>query len=202
MKTKIPWHQCPIDISDDDVLEAMKTISGFLDITPGDFREIYIFAYQQAVERLNRSVKAKHIMTPTVVSVPEEASLMEAAELMAAHNISGLPVVDMKQNVVGVISEKDFLYEMGEMKKQSFMGVIVQCLKNKGCTAISLRNQKVRDIMASPPITVQDQTSVFEIANLFEEKKINRVPVISEDSKLTGIVTRSDIVQSYCVRSS
>jgi len=201
MKTKTPWHQCPIDISDDDVLEAMKTISGFLDITPGDFREIYIFAYKQAVERLNRSVKAKHIMTTTVVSVPEEASLMEAAELMAAHNISGLPVVDMKQKAVGVISEKDFLYEMGEMEKQSFMGVIVQCLKSKGCTAISLRNQKVRDIMASPPITVQVQTSVFEIANLFEEKKINRVPVISENSKLTGIVTRSDIVQSYCVRS-
>jgi len=108
----------------------------------------------------------------------------------------------MKQKAVGVISEKDFLYEMGEMEKQSFMGVIAQCLKNKGCTAISLRNQKVRDIMASPPITVQNQTSVFEIANLFEEKKINRVPVISEDSKLTGIVTRSDIVQSYCVISS
>jgi len=202
MKTKTPWHQCPIDISDDDVLEAMKTISGFLDITPGDFREIYIFAYQQALERFNKSIKAKHIMTTTVVSVPEETSPLEAAELMATHNISGLPVVDMRQNVVGVISEKDFLYEMGEKSKQSFMGVIVQCLKNKGCTAISLRNQKVRDIMASPPITVQNQTSVFEIANLFEEKKINRVPVISEDSKLTGIVTRSDIVQSYCVISS
>lgn len=42
-KTLIP--QCPVDISEDDVLKAMKAINGFLDITPADFREVYIFAY-------------------------------------------------------------------------------------------------------------------------------------------------------------
>ncbi len=195
-------HQFPVDISDDDVLKAMKSISGFLDITPADFKEIYIVAYRQALERLKRSVKDKHIMTKQVVSVREETSLQEAAELMALNNISGLPVLNHLQHVTGIISEKDFLYEMGDKTKNSFMAVIARCLTNKGCLAISLRNRKARDIMKSPPITVSEETPVFEIAALFEQKKINRVPVIGKDSKLTGIVTRSDIVKSYRIKSS
>lgn len=189
-----------MDISDDDILEAMKTISGFLDITPADFREIYGLAYEQALERLNRSVKAHHIMTREVVSVQEKASLLETAELLALHNISGMPVIDGSGKVVGVISEKDFLHEMGEKQKKSFMGVIVQCLKNKGCIALPLKNKTAGEMMTAPPIVVREETSVFEIAGLFEEKKINRVPVVDEASGLTGIVTRSDIVLSYCMR--
>ena len=191
--------QCPSDISETDVLEAMKAINGFIDITPEDFKEIYRFAFQKAVERLNKSVIARDIMTPTVISVKKDTSLLSAAELMAAHNISGLPVVDASNFVVGVISEKDFLYEMGDLEKQSFMGVVVQCLKNKGCTAVSLRSQTVTDIMSTPPVTVFEDTTVLEIAAIFEKKNINRVPVVDRTSELKGIIARSDIIQSYCL---
>jgi CBS-domain-containing membrane protein len=47
----------PVDISDDDIYEAMKDISGYLDITPGDFKEVYLKAYRHAVLRLTRSVR-------------------------------------------------------------------------------------------------------------------------------------------------
>jgi len=188
-----------MDISDDDVLEAMKTISGFLDITPGDFREIYVHAYRHSFERLKKSVKASQIMTSSVVFVQEETSLLETAELLADKNISGLPVVNSSMNVTGVISEKDFLYAMGGGEIQSFMGVIIQCMKNKGCMAISFTGKTAADIMTAPPITVQPETSVYELAEIFEKRKINRVPVVDSDSKLVGIVTRSDIVQSCCM---
>ena len=198
MTQKIPISRCPTDISEKDILEAMKAINGFIDITPEDFREIYRFSFQKAVERLNKSVNARDIMTSTVISVKDDTSLLSAAELMAANNISGLPVVDASNLVVGVISEKDFLYEMGDLEKQSFMGVVVQCLKSKGCTAASLRSQTAADIMSTPPLTVFEDTTVFEIAAIFEKKNINRVPVVSPSSELKGIIARSDIIQSYC----
>jgi len=201
MTNNMQWNQCPIDISDEDVLEAMKTISGFLDITPGDFREIYAFAFRHSFERLSKSVKACHIMTSTVITVQENTSLLETAQLLATHNISGMPVVNSLVQVTGVISEKDFLSEMGGNEQQSFMGVIVQCLKNKGCSAISFTDKTAADIMTAPPITVQAETPVFEIADIFEQRKINRVPVVDRDLKLMGIITRSDIVQSYCMRN-
>jgi CBS domain-containing membrane protein len=189
---------CPMDISDDDILKAMKSISGYLDITPGDFKEIYRFAYRHAVERLRHSVRAKDVMTKDVVFIRKDTSLEEVADLLNLHLISGVPVIDDDKRVVGVISEKDFLFQMGAQEKRTFMGVVAHCLKSKSCVAITMRKQKAEDIMTSPAITVSENTPIFEIANTFTEKNINRTPVVDQSNKLAGIVTRTDIVRSSC----
>lgn len=199
---KNQFKQCPVDISDDDIIEAMKGINGYLDITPGDFREVYRVAYIHAMARINKDVKAKDIMKSPVVTVPKEASIIEAAELMAKNIISGLPVMSKDQRIAGVVSETDYLKAMGEESGESFMHIIVHCLKNKGCMGVFLRDGKVSDIMTSPPHLVQEDTSIFEISTLLEVKNINRVPVVDKDSNLVGIVTRTDIIQSYCLKSS
>jgi CBS domain-containing membrane protein len=189
---------CPMDISDDDILKAMKDISGYLDITPGDFKEIYRIAYKHAVERFTYSITAEDIMTREVVFVKKDTSLEKVAEIMDRHEISGVPVVGDDQSVVGVISEKDFLFHMGAKNEKSFMGVVLHCLKENGCIAISMRKQKAEDIMTSPAVTVSEHTPVAEIANIFTEKNINRTPVADRNNKLLGIVTRADIVRSSC----
>ena len=79
---------------------------------------------------------------------------------------------------------------------RSFMHVIVRCLTNKGCEALSMRTGNAKDIMTSPAHTVAETTPVFEIASLFAEKRINRVPVVSKSDHLVGIVARSDIFQT------
>lgn len=79
-------------LSEEDVLDAMKSMESYLDITPGDFREIYQVAYRHAVERLNRSIKARDIMTRTVISVSVDAPLEKVAETMSGHRVSGVPV--------------------------------------------------------------------------------------------------------------
>jgi CBS domain-containing membrane protein len=187
-----------MDISDDDILNAMKNISGYLDITPGDFKEIYRFAYRHAIERLRHSVKAKDVMTKNVVFVEENTSLEEVAEILDRHAISGIPVIDDSKSVVGIISEKDFLFHMGVKEKRTFMGVVAHCLTSKGCVAISMRKQKAKDIMTSPAVTVDENVPTSEIANIFIEKNINRAPVVDPEQKLIGIVTRTDIVKSSC----
>ena len=87
----------PLDISENDVLEAMKEIGGYMDITPGDARQIYRLAYRQALERLLRSAKAKDVMTRDVVSVTKETPLREVAGMMARWGISGVPVTAIRQ---------------------------------------------------------------------------------------------------------
>ena len=192
---------CPMDISDDDILKAMKDISGYLDITPGDFKEIYRFAYRHAVDRLTHSVTAGEVMTTDVVFVKKNDPLETAAEIMALHDIAGVPVVENGEKVVGVISEKDFLFHMGGKDARSFMEVVAQCLRNKGCVAITMRQEKAEDIMTSPAITVREDTPVSEIANIFTEKEINRVPVTDDGGKLLGIIAREDIVKSLFPQS-
>jgi len=186
----------PMDISDDDILKAMKEISGYLDITPGDFKEIYRFAYRHALDRMTHSVTAGEVMTTDVVFVKKDDTLETAAEIMAHHGIAGVPVVENGEKVVGVISEKDFLFHMGGKDARSFMEVVTQCLRDKGCVAITLRQQRAEDIMTSPAITVREDTPLSEIANIFTKKEINRVPVTHDGGKLLGIVAREDIVKS------
>ena len=192
------FGSCPIDMSDEDILDAMKSIPGYMDITPGDFKEIFGYAYRHAVERIARSLLAKDVMTVNVISVTLDTSLKETAAKMAAHGISGVPVIDERKTVVGVISEKDFLFHMGEKKTRSTMEVIAQCLSSKGCVATSMHTGFAKDIMASPALTVYEDTPVFEIASIFAEKNINRVPVLDQNGHLVGIVARADIFRTTC----
>lgn len=201
MKNKVfntIFGSCPVDMSDEDILDAMKSIPGYLDITPGDFKEIFRYAYRHAIERIAKSLLAKDVMTVKLISVTQDTSLKETSAKMAAHGISGVPVIDESNSVVGVISEKDFLFHMGEKKSRSTMEIIAQCLSSKGCVAVSMHTGFAKDIMTSPALTVYDDAPVFEIASIFAEKNINRVPVLDKNGHLVGIVARADIFRTTC----
>jgi CBS domain-containing membrane protein len=185
----------PKDISDADILKAMKEMEGYLDITPGDFKEIYRHAYDHALNRLLNSLPAKEVMSKDVAAVQMDTSLKDVAEVMARRGISGVPVLAQNNAVVGVISERDFLTAFGPAGAKSFMEVVATCLAGTGCMAVTARKQKAEEIMTAPPICVSKETPVSEIAGIFAEKRINRVPVINGEGKLVGIVSRADIVR-------
>lgn len=166
-----------IEISGDDIFEAMKDIQGYLDITPADLKEIYKFAYRHACDRIMNSVRAGDIMTREVFAVKRATPLEDVAEVMAARGISGVPVLEDDGRIAGVISGKDFLANMGAKDKMNFMAVVAVCLKGEGCVSMPIRGKKAEDIMKSPAITVDENTTLTEIAGIFSSKKINRVPV-------------------------
>jgi CBS domain-containing membrane protein len=189
--------ELPPEIMEEDVLEAMKDMEGYLDITPGDFKALYIRAYSHAMERLTRSVKAREIMTREVVSVREDTPLAEVAGILARNNISGLPVIDEEQKVVGVISEKDFLCLLG-LHDGSFMGLISRCLEGEECVMLPLEQRKAKDLMTQPAVTVTEDTSVSEITHILSTRTINRLPVTDKDGRMTGIVARADVMRGIC----
>ena len=185
-----------INLTEADILEAMKKIPGYLDITPLDFKEVYCLAYRQAVERLSREVTAREVMTQEVTHVQIDTPLAEVAESMGGRGVSGVPVLNRAGQVVGVISEKDFLSRMGVTGPKNFMNLVAGCLKTKGCIALPLKQQKAEDIMSSPAVIVAADATVREIANLFTTKNINRAVVTNKDGLLLGIVSRGDIVKA------
>lgn len=190
----------PVEISDDDVLEAMKEIPGYLDITPADFKEVYLKAYRQAFQRLARAVKAREIMTADVAFVVENTPLTEVAHIMASRKIAGLPVVAADGRPVGVISEKDFLSVMGGGGTKTFMDVIYTCLACEDCLARAVQGKRACDIMASPAVTVGLETSAVEIASIMIGRKINRLPVVGADGRLVGIISRADVLRTSVMR--
>ncbi len=185
-----------VEISDDDIFEAMKDMEGFIDITLSDFRELYHFAFNHAMERLFSGITAKDIMASKVIHVTEDTRLPAIVETMAANSISGVPVVDEQMRVSGVISEKDILHHMGEEGPKSFMGILAECLGETRCFAVSLKDLTAKSIMSSPAITAVAETSVFDIKRILAENNINRVPIVNRNKKLIGIVSRADALKA------
>jgi CBS domain-containing membrane protein len=185
-----------IDLKEEDILEAMRAIPGYLDITPGDFKEVYRLAFQHALERLRREVTAAAIMTKDVVAVNPDTPVADVAAAMGRRGISGVPVVDRENRVVGVISEKDFLSRMGVTEPQNFMSLVAGCLKTKGCVALPIKKALAGDIMSSPAVTVAPDTPVRDIAAILTARGINRVAVSDPVGRLLGLVSRGDIVRA------
>lgn len=186
----------PLEISDDDVLAALGEIHGYVDITPTDFKAVYRLALRHAVERLRHLLKAGDIMTRDVIAVTRETTVLEVAELMEQRGISGVPVIDEGEKVVGVVSEKDLLRLLSSPEATTVMRIITQSLRRGTLDVPPLGAQKAGDIMTSPALTVREDTPVLAIKDLFSENKINRAPVVDGDGSLTGIVSRDDIVRS------
>lgn len=191
-------ESCPTDISDQDVLEAMKSISGYLDITPADFRTIYLAAYRLALKRLEQSVRAAAIMTQPVISLRADATLAEAAAVLAEHRISGAPVIDDEGRVLGVVSEKDFLTLMGAPRGETFMRIVALCLGGRGCPATPGRKRTVAEVMSAPALTIGENATLSEISALMTRKGINRLPVVDGKGRLAGIITRGSLITATC----
>ena len=166
-------------------------------VAPGDFRELYRVALSHAWQRIRRSARARDVMTPRVVAVQPETPLGEVAERMAREGVSGVPVVDAQGRALGVISEADFLSRMAEEAGTGFMGVVAQCLQGKKCLAVPVRGRAAADIMSSPPVTVQEDATVLEVAERMATEGINRVPVLDAGGVVVGIVSRADLVRAH-----
>lgn len=142
-------------------------------------------------------MRAHQVMTRKVITVSPETSIVDAANLMLRHHISGLPVVDAEGKVVGIVSEGDFLQrsEIGTPRKR---GRLLSFFLGYGAAAedyVRDHGRKVSEVMMPTPLTVSEETPVADIVALMERNHIKRVPVV-RDGKLVGIVSRSNLLQA------
>lgn len=186
-----------IDISEQDVYEAMKDIEGFLDISMRDFQELYKHAIQHARQRLLDSTSVEAIMTDKVVCADEQTALEQLVDILGEKNISGMPVVDGKGKVVGVVSEKDIFFLLTGEKGMKVWQLVSGCMHGSGCRLSALADRKAAEIMTSPAITLRKSESAHRALELFRDHKINRVPVVDDDGMLAGIVTRTDLLHAH-----
>jgi CBS domain-containing protein len=142
-------------------------------------------------------MRAHQIMTHRVITVTPETSIADAANTMLTHHISGLPVVDASGDLVGIVSEGDFLRrsEIGTQRKRPRW---LQFFTSTGRLAndfVSERGRKVEDVMTRDPTTVHEETRLEDLVALMESRGVKRLPVM-RNGKLVGIVTRSNLLRA------
>jgi CBS domain-containing protein len=142
-------------------------------------------------------MRAHQIMTSKVISVTPGTSIVDAANTMLQHRVSGLPVVGDTGELVGMVSEGDFIrrQEIGTGRKR---GRWLRFLVGSGREAADFvheRGSKVGEIMTPEPVTVTEQATLDEIVTVMEKNHVKRLPVMS-GARLVGIVTRADLLQA------
>jgi len=143
-------------------------------------------------------MKARDIMVSPVISVGENETVRDVAKLLIAKRISAVPVVDRAGKVIGIVTEADLLHrsETGAEKPASWWLSFISGDRALAEAYVKSHAVKVKDVMTRNVTTVTPDTPVVEIANLFEEQHIKRVPIVSKGGDLVGIVSRANIIQA------
>lgn len=141
-------------------------------------------------------MKVAELMNRNAVSVLPTTLVADAARIMLVHRVSGLPVLDDKGSLVGIVTEGDLIRraEIGTDGAQA--GWLKSLLMPSSVAADYVRThaRHVSGVMTHNPVFVTPDTGVEEVAQLMQRKHIKRLPVL-EHGKLAGMISRSDLLR-------
>lgn len=145
------------------------------------------------------ALRAGNIMTRDVATIDPDASVREAARIMAQRHISGLPVVTAAGKVVGIVSENDLLCwsnEPGE-KQAWWLNMLAEGydLAPNFMELLKVEREKVKNVMSQDVTTIEEDLPLAEVAKLIVAKSVKRLPVLKA-GKLVGVVSRADLVRA------
>jgi CBS domain-containing protein len=140
-------------------------------------------------------MKAADVMRHKVVTVTPQTPVAEAAGIMLHHNVSGLPVLDGKGIVVGMLTEGDLLRrtETGTERQRPHWLEFVLGPGRLAADYVHAHGRKVGEVMTRKVIAVAPGTPLQEVVRLMERHRIKRLPVIEHD-RLVGIVSRASLL--------
>ena len=116
---------------------------------------------------------AKNVMTESVFSIPADSTVKEAIQILLENAISGAPVVDAEENLVGIVTEFQLLELIYEPE---------------------LASASISRFMTEDVIAVSESTLLSDVAGILIVKRIRRVPVV-RDGRVVGMVARRDLLR-------
>jgi CBS-domain-containing membrane protein len=180
-----------IELSDADILDAMRHIPGYLDITTEDFRTIYHLAHRHALGRLLGNFTAGALMRTGIQPLLAGMSLAEAAREMVRSGYKALPVVDAQGCVIGMLTERDFLRRFN-------VATFLELLLNARDGAFELTHRwhemPVSAAMTSSVVVISRDAGFGEVVDAFRQHDGRSLPVVNSDRHLQGLLLRKDFI--------
>ena len=141
------------------------------------------------------------VMTHDPIVVNRDTPLEEAIKILAERRISGLPVVDSAGKLVGILSEGDLMWRESGVTPPPYIMVLdsVIYLENPARYQRELHKalgQTVGEVMSDRPQSIKPEKSLQDAAKLMHDKGVHRLPVVDETGKVTGVLTRGDVIRA------
>lgn len=147
--------------------------------------------------RVARAMHVRDAMTKDVITVRQGTSLSAAADLMVAKKVSGLPVLDAEDRLIGILTEADFLSAMnlnGGIIANALETMVRKRRARKGMGTI------VDDIMTRSPIAIRANDTLEAAVRRMDRNKVKRLVVTGDDGKIHGLVSRADLIKIFAMK--
>jgi len=144
-----------------------------------------------------RTMHVGDVMTREVVTVRQGTALTAAADLMVARKISSVPVVDVEDRLVGIVTEADFLSAMN--LQGGFVADVLETVVRKRRARKGM-GTVVDDLMTRTPISVAETATLADAVALMDRNKIKRLVVTDEQQHVRGIVSRGDLLKLFSMK--
>lgn len=183
-----------LELTDADILDAMQHIPGYLDISTEDFRTLYHLAHRHAVERLFGKLTAGKLMRTGISPLSPQMSMASAARLLAEAGAKSLPVVDDAGQVIGMLTETDFLRRL---KADTFLELLLRMLDDSYEFQHRCHETPVSEVMVQPAVTVPANAGFTEAVAAFQRHNGRTMPVVDEAGRLLGLLLRKDFFDVF-----
>jgi CBS domain-containing protein len=155
-------------------------------------------------KKVGGKMLAKDIMTKDVITARPEEKVENAVRMLLDNKISGIPVVDENNHVIGIITEKDLMIKATELRVPFYLTLFdsIIFLENPIRFNNDLKKYTATDVkeaMTEKVYSVEEDTPVTEVVAMMQKRKVNRVPVLRH-GKLIGIISRNDILKALVER--
>ena len=150
-------------------------------------------------QMIPRQVRVKDVMTSRPQALPMDAPAAQALRILRDAPFHGIPVVDVRERPVGMITQGDLLRQTPFPLKLSslrlFQGAHLDALEKL------LEGKRVGGLMSRPAVVVKEHELLAKAADLMLMKDVKRLPVVTADGKLTGMLSRVDVFKTIMDRS-
>lgn len=143
---------------------------------------------------------AKDIMTRDVITVTPDTDVTQATRLLLENGINGLPVVDEKRRLVGIVCQSDMIAQQKRIPLPSLFTLLDGYITLTSAKHFEKEVQKiaaarVEQAMTADPVAVRSDTSLEDIASLMVEKKLHTLPVV-DGGELVGVIGKEDVLRT------
>ena len=182
-----------LELNDEDILDAMRHIPGYLDISTEDFRAIYHLARSHALDRLFQRVRAAQLMLEDIQPLHPDTRLDAAALQLVSQGRKSLPVVDEHNRVMGILTERDFLRRL---QVDTFLELLLKLVADRNLFTHRCHETPVSQAMTAPAITIREQAGFRDIVHAFHRHEGRSMPVVDDEGHLKGLLLRKDFIKA------
>jgi CBS-domain-containing membrane protein len=186
-------------LSREDFEQALEEMGHVVDVSVNDLVELTEKARRHAVLRRKESILVQGLMSQPVHTVTPDTSLADAAETLLTHRISGLPVVDPENRLVGIITEADFLCAVGipcHHPAASLWQRLEEMFANVR-PPIRDPGETVDSVMSKEVVTVGPDMLLHDALETMKAHQVKRLVVVDAQRVPIGMITRSDLVRAF-----